>query len=283
LLQSTFCHMPGIGPKKERSFWEQGVSTWEAMSLHLSGGRGSRLRRLEPFLEESVQAHALGNSAYFAERLAPAEAWRLFGEYRDSVAYVDIETTGGTVGEDHITAIALYDGREVSTYVWGRNLDQFEEDVSRYKLLVTFNGRCFDGPLIERHFRMRLTRAHIDLRFVLRSMGVTGGLKRCEEWFGIDREGLKGVDGYYAVLFWNEFDRTGDPRILETLLSYNVADVLSLELLLHQAYNHGLEQTPFAQRLALKIPAIKENPYQVHPEVVERARENMTYRAFRRW
>jgi uncharacterized protein len=281
MLQRTFCHLPGIGPKKERSLWERGVGSWEEMRLHMAEGRGARMLRLASPLEESIREHALGNPGYFAELLVPAEAWRLFGEYRNSVAYVDIETTGCMPGEDHITAIALYDGHEVFTYVWGQNLDQFEEDVSRYKLLVTFNGRCFDGPVIERHFGMRLTRAHIDLRFVLRSMGITGGLKRCEEWFGIDREGLKGVDGFFAVLFWNEYERTGDPRILETLLSYNVADVLSLELLLHHAYNLKLEQTPFCSRLALPVPAIRENPYPAHREVVEQARANLSYRSSR--
>jgi uncharacterized protein len=263
--------------------WERGIGTWEELRLLLSRGKSSGLLRLAPFVERSIGENIAGNPGYFGELLVPSEAWRLFGEYRHSVAYVDIETTGRMPGEDHITAIALYDGSEVFTYVWGENLDQFEEDVSRYKLLVTFNGRCFDGPLIERHFGMRLTRAHIDLRFVLRSMGITGGLKRCEERFGIDREGLKGVDGYFAVLFWNEYERTGDPRILETLLSYNVADVLSLELLLHQAYNLKLELTPFSDRFALESPELGENPFRAHAEVVEQARANLSSRSFSRW
>jgi uncharacterized protein len=284
MLQSTFCHLPGIGPKKEQAFWNKGIVTWRDMRLALDGnGGGGRLLRLAPALEESILQHGLGNPAFFADLLAPSEAWRLFGEYRHSVAYVDIETTGGTPGEDHITTIALYDGRDVFTYVWGENLDRFEEDVSRYKLLVTFNGRCFDAPVIERDLGIKLTKAHIDLRFVLRGLGITGGLKRCEERFGIDREGLSGVDGYFAVLFWNEFERTGDPSILETLIAYNVADVLSLEHLLHLAYNMRLEQTPFSGSLVLEVPPLRENPCTAHPEVVEKARENLSRGRFRYW
>ena len=29
MLESTFIHLPGIGAKKERALWEQGIRTWD--------------------------------------------------------------------------------------------------------------------------------------------------------------------------------------------------------------------------------------------------------------
>ena len=60
--------------------------------------------------------------------------------------------TGLSRDYNEITTIALYDGDEVRTYVNGRNLDAFKEDILDYKVLVTFNGKCFDEPFIEQYF-----------------------------------------------------------------------------------------------------------------------------------
>ena len=92
--------------------------------------------------------------------------WRLSPHFRNSAAYIDIETTGLSRDFDEITTIALFDGDRVRTYVNGRNLDEFKQDIKDYNLLVIFNGRCFDVPFIERYFRIKLEHAHIDLRFV---------------------------------------------------------------------------------------------------------------------
>ena len=79
-----------------------------------------------------------------------------------------------------ITTVALYDGAVIRTYVRGENLDKFPAGVAQYDLLVTFNGRCFDVPFCEAQFPgLRLDQTHIDLRYVLRSLGYRGGLKAC--------------------------------------------------------------------------------------------------------
>ena len=65
---------------------------------------------------------------------------------------------------------------------------------------MTYNGKSFDIPFIESHFGAKLTHAHIDLRYILASLGYRGGLKGCEKQLGIDRGDLKNVDGYFAVL-----------------------------------------------------------------------------------
>jgi uncharacterized protein YprB with RNaseH-like and TPR domain len=50
-----------------------------------------------------------------------------------------------------------------------------------------YNGKTFDVPFIEKYFGIRMNHAHIDLRYVLKSLGYAGGLKRCEKALGLDR------------------------------------------------------------------------------------------------
>ena len=103
------------------------------------------------------------------------------------------------------------------------------EDVKRFKIIVTYNGRCFDVPFIQRYFKIQLNQVHIDLRYILKSLGFSGGLKRCERQMGIDRGDLSDIDGYYAVILWDMYKRTGDEKHLKMLLDYNILDARNLE------------------------------------------------------
>lgn len=275
MLQHTFCHLPTFGPKKERSLWDAGVRAWHEFDC----SRVSPTRRDEIVarLEASHAALDRRDGAFFGDCLPPAEAWRLFHTFRGRVAYVDIETTGmqGHPG-DHITTVALYDGQRVCTYVHGRNLDDFPRDVAAYDLLVTYNGKCFDLPYLRSYFGIGLPQAHIDLRYTLARLGYKGGLKGCEKQLGLSRADTDGLDGYFAVLLWRDYLRSGDERTLDTLLAYNVDDVLSLECLMHIAWNQLVEQTPFAETQSLARPETLRNPFEAHAPTVDRLRVAMT-------
>jgi hypothetical protein len=174
-------------------------------------------------------------------------------------AYVDIETTG--LGDaSAITTIVVYDGDTIHHYVNGVNLAAFPRDIRRYAVLVTYNGKCFDVPVIERFFRMQMPQAHIDLRYVLKRLGYAGGLKGCERQLGMARTDLADVDGFFAVLLWDEFQRTKNPKALETLLAYNTTDVLNLETLLVLAYNLHVQDTPSAPATACRCPCSRSCP-----------------------
>jgi uncharacterized protein YprB with RNaseH-like and TPR domain len=219
-----------------------------------------------------------GDAQYFGRHLPSHESWRLFPEFQHSIAYVDIETTGLGGPSDYITTIALYDGRAIYTYVQGQNLDQFAQDIARYRLLVTFNGKSFDVPFIRNDLGIDVAHAHIDLRYVLASLGYKGGLKKCERTLGIDRGNLVDVNGYFAVLLWKDYHGGGNPRALDTLLAYNVLDVVNLETLMVLAYNQKLEGTPFEETHPLPLPDQPENPFQADMETVYRLKLAHTYR-----
>jgi uncharacterized protein len=177
------------------------------------------------------------------------------------VAFLDIETTGLSSTGDHITTIAVYDGREIHTFVHGRNLAEFPRLIRDYRLLVTYNGRCFDVPFIEAQFRgLRLEQPHIDLRYLLGALGYRGGLKGCERSLGLARSpGLQEVDGFMAEKLWSAH-RRGDPRALPALLRYNIEDVVNLQWLMDTAYNLTVAQLPIrvAKLQVASRPAVEQ-------------------------
>lgn len=273
VLRKTFCHVPGVGLKAEQQLWAAGVVSWDVIDGAGEALGARRQERIARHLEESHRQLAGNNPGFFAQTLPPSEHWRLYPEFRESVAYLDIETTGLGGPGDHITTIALYDGRTIRHYVHGRNLAEFAQDIRDYKLLVTYNGKCFDLPFLRSAFGLPLDQAHIDLRYVLASLGYKGGLKGCERRLGLDRGDLANVDGFFAVLLWRDFQRRGNLGALETLLAYNIRDVVNLEPLLVKAYNLKAAQTPFGPAVALDLPTPPPEPFHAHTPTVNRLRQ----------
>lgn len=269
MLQHTFCHVRGIGPGLEARLWEAGLSTW---SDFLSDPAPPVPRPRRPFVREALalSLERQHDARYFAATLPGKQHWRLLPDFSDQVAYLDIETEGLSKERCGITTIAVYDGHEVKTYVRGKNLDDFPADIKRYGLLVTYNGSQFDLPMLAATFGLNFDQAHIDLRFALKEVGVTGGLKKCEKHFCLDRGALTGLDGFAAVILWQQYIRYGSKGALQTLLAYNVADVLSLELLAVHAYNMLLSQLGHSLTSPLPMPALAANPYQADPKVLKR-------------
>lgn len=268
MLEHTFCHINGIGLKTESRLWRDGITSWrewrEASEVKLP--KRSRMEIPQVF-ELSLDALDRKDPHFFCDRLTGGEQWRIFDAFRETTAYIDIETTG--LGDDAaITTIALYDGRQVRVYINGKNLEDFIADIQRYKVLVSYNGKGFDVPFIERFFRTRLYQAHIDLRFVLARLGFRGGLKGCERQLGINRGALDGVDGFLAVYLWHRHERYNDEKALETLLAYNIEDTVNLERLLVEAWNRNVVPTPFVDTLLLPCPTPPPLIYQPDPECV---------------
>jgi uncharacterized protein len=256
MLKNTFHHIRGIGATTERRLWEAGILSWEDL---LNGGTPllSRKKRetLSAAIEESSQYLEARNPHYFGQRLPSNQCWRLFKDFRERIAYLDIETTGL---EKEITTIALYDGISVYTYVQGQNLERFKDDINKYDVICTYNGKCFDVPVIESDLGIKLHQVHIDLRYVLKSLGFSGGLKGYERKSGIGRNELTGLEGYHAPILWQEFKDKRDEKALKTLLAYNCEDTINLETPMVMAYNLKLKDTPFYGIHDLPLPITPE-------------------------
>ena len=235
MLEQSFCHLPGIGRIKEKQLWDRGIDTWSDAVKYLDPALKANQGLLQG-VSSSMDRLKQGDSRYFNQCLPSDQQYRLFEPFRQTAVYLDIETTGLSPW-DRITTIATWDGREIRTYIQGQNLEEFSRDIEDYGLLITYNGKTFDLPFLRERLGCPLDQAHIDLRYVLAGLGYKGGLKKCEKALGLDRGDLDGVDGSLAVLLWDEYRRTENPKALETLLAYNIEDVINLEAIMVLVYN----------------------------------------------
>jgi uncharacterized protein YprB with RNaseH-like and TPR domain len=84
---------------------------------------------------------------------------------------------------------------------------------------------------------------HLDLRFALAKVGLTGGLKNIEHELGIKRcAEVEGMDGNDAVLLWQMYKRTGEREYLDKIVKYNEEDIINLRPLAELAYSRLSER-----------------------------------------
>src|SRR5262249_25157992 len=130
---------------------------------------------------------------------------------------------------DELTIVGWVQDSAYKVYVTGDDPDQLIDALKTAATLVTFNGTLFDLRFLKRAFGdLVLPPVHIDLRYLARRAGLTGGQKAIETALGIAiREGLSGVDGAEAVLLWHRYVR-GENEALRLLMDYNTRDVLGM-------------------------------------------------------
>ena len=272
MLTSSLLHLPGIGPATDAKFREAGILCWQDVFDKPLPCPTAKQDILRAGVEESFRRLEAEDASWFGNALPAHEQWRLFPHFKHAAAYVDIETSGLHEG-CHITTIALYDGAGVRTYVYGENLEDFADDILSCKLLITWNGRCFDAPILRRSLQIPLDKgpmAHLDLLPVFRKLGFRGGLKKTELRLGIHRGSLDGVDGLAAVWLWGMYEKSGEREYLESLLAYNVADVLGLEFLAEYAlalFSDSGQNLPAPSMVREDL-----NPFTPDPQVLARLR-----------
>ncbi|MCY1078220.1 ribonuclease H-like domain-containing protein [Archangium lansingense] len=242
MLRRTFQLIPGVGPWKEKDLWARGIQTWDDFP-----GNGTVLgqkldeaaRRRLALAREALERRDLKG---LAAMVPPREHWRLYPEFAHDAVYFDIETDGKQ--EQAPTVVALFDDAGLRVFIQGRNMDELPEAMAERRLWVTFNGSCFDVPVLRDYFGKRFPTpdAHIDLRFVCRRLGMGGGLKEIEDKLGLGRPPhMKGVNGWDAVLLWRAYLARGDVEALRFLVEYNLYDSFQLRSLMDKAYNRALD------------------------------------------
>ena len=240
VLPHTFIHLPNIGPVTEQSLWDLGIHTWRDFCLtdSLPSRIHSQSRALKDSVAECMDRLDEKDATYFSETIPRSESWRMYADFRQNAAYLDIETTGLSPDYSIITLVGILDRDGYHAFVYDQNLSDLREALERYDLIVTFNGASFDLPFIESHFgRVFKHTAHIDLRHVLNRIGHKGGLKAIERRLGVGRPSdLTALDGFDAVRMWRMWE-LGSQGALDTLIRYNAEDVFSLPRLAEIAYN----------------------------------------------
>ena len=232
MIRQSFIFLDKVGLKTERKIWQQGVEDWESFvaSRTIKGFSPERKGHFTKHIKEAKKELYDLNSAYFARTLPKSETWRLYEFFREDAVFLDIETAHYY---GYITLIGLYDGHDTKIMINGINLhkDIIKKELSRYKIIVTFNGSSFDLPIIEKYFQGVVPHIpHIDLRHVCSRIGLNGGLKAIEKQLNIKRlPELKHVTGEDAAELWRTFRATGDRYYLDLLIKYNEEDIINLK------------------------------------------------------
>lgn len=234
MIERTFLHIPGVGAKSELALWRAGLTDWRTF---LERGRSLAPRQTwglgRPVIERSLAALAAPEGLKDLAAMIPgAEHWRFYPRF-SRAAYLDIETGGDPDDWGGVTVVGVWDGSEMRQYVAGRDLQEVNHALAGFDMVVTFAGSGFDVPVLRSVFpMMRLPPVHIDLRWLLKRVGLTGGLKRIERQVEIGRgEAVRDLSGFDAVRLWAEH-RRGSAEALAVLLEYNSYDCINLAPLL---------------------------------------------------
>jgi len=251
MLNCTFRHFRGIGAKTERELWRSGICTWEAFEAKY----GVQLSMFDvretddAFMQvlKSISALNSGDADYFARQLPRQEHYRIALGFPSETLFLDIETTGLSRYYDTITLVGWSAGEDYGVYIKGDDPEQLRTALADAKAIVTFNGSLFDIPFLHHEFSdLCLPCAHVDLRFLSRRVGLTGGQKEIESRVGLERPGLLSqLRGEAAPLLWHRY-RKGDKESLKLLLAYNYADIEGMKFVLDTVVERliGIDQLP---------------------------------------
>ncbi len=166
--------------------------------------------------------------------------------------YIDTETTGLSGGAGNLAFMlgaARYYGPgrlEVRQFVLGSfaaeadMLRSVRDWVGPQAVLVSYNGKCFDLPVLENRLRMHGIggtfghRAHLDLMYsvrrAFRKHWPDCRLQTAERRL-LDLRRRDDLPGAQAPAAWQSWLRHGRTRALTRVLSHNFQDVVSLALL----------------------------------------------------
>lgn len=232
---SLYCSLQifeGVSATREQALWRAGIRTWDDFERYLA----PQVSLLDDDL--CVQSHELiqlqacrealaaRDTGFFAERLDRSEHFRIALSFPEDCLFLDIETTGLSRYYDQITVIGWRVAGRHGFHVQGQPDGEFREALRQSKCVVTFNGTLFDIPFLkEAHPDLSFPPVHLDLRFLAKRVGLTGGQKEIEAHIGVERAGeIHGISGEFAPVLWHRYV-SGDLGALHTLLEYNLADI----------------------------------------------------------
>ena len=251
MIQSSFQIFRGISAQKERSLWEQGVSSWDEYSrlglnqlTFVGNGFGKPQNCIESYTTELRK----GNHSFFAKVLPKPEQYRLALEYPQQTMFLDIETTGLSRYYDKITIVGWSINGVFKIAYEETGFDELFRDLNNAAVLVTFNGAIFDVPFLRNAFTdLSIPEAHVDLRFFSKRVGLTGGQKAIEPQVGYIRDASIGdIDGKEAPILWYKYCG-GDIDSLRKLITYNHSDIEGMKRIMDYTCKKYLEEIGYPQ------------------------------------
>ena len=235
MIRNSFIFLSKIKHKKEQLIWSQGIRDWNSfLGNEIKGISKKSKAHYDRKIQEAKEALHDNNSSYFINKLPSTETWRLYDYFKQETVFLDIETSSATNINSYLTVIGLYDGYDTKIMIKDVNLNinELKKELSKYKLIVTFNGSTFDIPYLNKKYPDLLPEIpSIDVRHLCNKIGLNGGLKQIEQELGITRENQI-IDRLYGgdpLKLWRMFKGSGDKYYLNLLVEYNEEDVINLK------------------------------------------------------
>ncbi len=228
MLRKSFILFSGIGAKKERRLWSEGAMDWSDL-FSKSAPSGTSAVRFE--LENAEANYAAQHDAYFYDLLPSGERWRMLSSFSKRFAFIDVELDRFSRYAEP-TLLGICRGGLYIPLVRGFNLDSksVEQALNGADVLVTYNGRRHDIHFLRQLLgregrRLRM----IDLRFVARKAGFSGGLKQLERTIGVERSRYVELAAHgQTARLWKMWKSNGSRSALELLMAYNKEDTCNL-------------------------------------------------------
>ncbi|MFT4297703.1 MAG: ribonuclease H-like domain-containing protein [Candidatus Woesearchaeota archaeon] len=240
MIRNSFIVLKGISSEMERKLWGFGIKDWNDFVNEDKIKGISKKRKLAYDFNLYQMKDALLNhdSKHFSKLLPKKEHWRLYDSFKDSCIFLDIETSSVN---GYITCMTLYDGYETMTFVRNHNLDFsiIKKIISRYRMIVTFNGNVFDLPFLRKYCPDVIPDTLFwDLRHSCAKIGFSGGLKNVENKLGIKRDNfiVEKLHGGDPLKLWRMYLGSGDKYYLELLVEYNQEDAVNLKVIADTVY-----------------------------------------------
>ncbi len=237
LLFYSFSQLKDVSEQRERDYWAEGKtlsSLADCFSNQQSLFEDSRISDIS----DCIQALQAGNVDFFLDHVEHRQLYRIAYSFPRDVMFLDIETTGLSTVYHYVTCVGWLINGEYGCWLQGTDPEYFLSSFRAAKVIVTFNGTRFDCKFLDRKFHTSefSTKANLDLMFLCRRFGLSGGQKAIEQSLGFHRpESLKEADGKEAIALWYSF-LFGKRSALERLINYNFHDVLGMAYILDRVF-----------------------------------------------
>jgi len=268
MLSCTFQHLKGIATKKEHNLWRNGITSWKDLEI-LQNKQGYLFKEFANpskymplhLAQEAIEEE---NTEFFAKKLPRKEYYRIALTFPEKTMFLDIETTGLSKFYDTITIVGWSMGQKYDVFIKGHKYESFREAMLQAKAIVTFNGSLFDIPFILQHFAdITIPLCHIDLRFLAKRVGLSGGQKVIENIIGVKRpEDLSSLKSKDAPGLWYKY-LWGETPALKKLIAYNHADIEGMKVIFDYVVKRILKENQ-APLSTLSIPRFAEHPSKIN-------------------
>jgi hypothetical protein len=236
MLQESFVVLRGVGRATEKRIRSLGIRDWDDFraSPAVPGLSKARKVAMDSHLGALEKCLERGDSRVLFDALPAADRWRLYPDFRENAAFLDIETTGLDIGSD-VTVVGIFLRGTYTPLIRGVSLSSqaIGRALRPASIIITFNGGSFDLPMLRAAFpSLGLDMPHIDLRHLAPRAGIRGGLKKVERLLGIRRaDEIKMLCSHDAAYLWRIWERKRTANALRLLIDYNRADCVNLQKL----------------------------------------------------